>query len=141
MPQVTYRVADCDTQRTLCKRTLPPFGDLTNIVPTPAMRKLRGRSSANLRTVLAPLFPLAGDLVALQTPHDRNGLNDCASVLRGSRGVSISSRRSAPRPMNAKPYSRVASAGQPSADSLSIVAAIAPDRSGLQALTLKRMPV
>jgi hypothetical protein len=28
--------------------------------PTPAMRKLRGSSSANSRTVLAPLFPRAG---------------------------------------------------------------------------------
>ena len=58
-----------------------------------------------------------------------NGLNDCGPVSFGSRGVSISSRRSLSRRMKANPNRGSASICQPSPASCSIATAIALGRS------------
>src|ERR1035438_7112701 len=57
------------------------------------------------------------------------GENDCCVVLYGSRGVSISNRRSVSLQTNTNPYSTLPSACHPSPWRRSIAAAIALDRS------------
>jgi len=71
----------------------------------------------------------AGDQVRSRLALYLNGLNDCGVESFGSRGVSISSRRSPARRMNVKPNRGSASICQSSAARRSIAAVIAPYRS------------
>jgi hypothetical protein len=124
---MTYRGADCDARRA-CANARCRHSTTAPVSSNPGGAENEGSSSANLKTVLAPLFdPRAGTLAPRL--HDRNGLNDCGPVSYGSCGVSASNRRSPSRRTNTKPYTGVASACQPSPVRRSIVAAIAPDRS------------
>src|ERR1700730_9651311 len=63
-----------------------PHSTTAPVSANPGGAENEGSSSANLKTVLAPLFdPRAGTLAPI--PHDRNGENDC-----GDRVVRIARR-------------------------------------------------